>query len=469
MTVGHPDLAVIGAGPAGVHAAMAARAAGLAVTLIDEARHAGGQVYRAPLDGGPGRGPDGQAGDTLRRALALSGVDVLSGHRVWTVSTRPIRLALAGPGAVRTVQPRTLVVATGTVERVVPFEGWTLPGVIGLAAATVLLKGAGPLPQGPIVVAGRGPLLAATAAGLLARGAHVACVVDGATRADWARTMPALLSRPDLMLRGAAWLRQIRRAGVQILHGHEVVEAYGERAVGAVRIRRVAGAAEWDRVVLARLLAIGQGLVPVTDVLALLGVARTHHTGEAAWWPVLDRDGRTSMPCVYAAGDGTGVRGTAAAGLAGRLAGLAAARDLGALAQREHTAQAAPLRYRLLRANRAGSALDRLMEPPARQLAAISARTVVCRCEDVTRAEIDAVFAAGARDLNQLKARTRCGMGPCQGRICAPAVSALASLHRHVAYPLEPWTVRPPIRPIPIAELVGAFGYDEIPSVTPAI
>ncbi len=466
MTVVRPDLAVLGAGPAGVHAAIAAREAGLSVILIDEAPHAGGQVYRAPLDGGPGRGADGLRGDALRYALMRSGVECLQGHAVWTVSSAPLGLSLAGPGPVRTVQPRAVIAAAGAVERVVPIPGWTLPGVIGLAGATALLKGAGPLPPGPVVVAGRGPLLIATAAGLLARGFRVACVVDGASRAEWTRALPALLSRPGLVLRGAGWLRQIRQAGIPVLHGHRVVEACGDRALHSVRIRSRTGR---ERVVSAKLLAVGDGLVPSIEVLALFGVERRHCAAEGAWRPVLDRDGRTSVPGVYAAGDGTGIRGAEAAALGGRLTGLAVAHDLGASSAEAHEAGARPLRRRLLRAARAGSAMARLMTPPARRIAAIAPATVVCRCEDVTRAEIDAVFAAGARTLDQLKARTRCGMGPCQGRVCAPVVSVLASLHPGVASPPRPWTARPPLRALAIADLVGTFGYDDIPAVIPAI
>lgn len=468
-----PDLAVIGAGPAGVHAGMAASSCGLDVLLLDEAAAAGGQIYRASLDGSQGRGFQDAKGDALRHALGDSAVVTLPGHRVWTVSTRPIGVAVTGPSSVKTIHPRALLVAAGATERVVPFPGWTLPGVIGLAAATVLLKSPGPLPPGPIVVAGRGPLLAAVAAGLLARGSKVACVVDGASRADWIRTTPALLSRPDLLARGALWLRRIKQAGVPILHGYVVDKAFGTGSLDSVRVAKVDRNGNprngRTRTVEARLLAIGQGLVPATELLALFGVPFQHSAPDATWLPRVDRDGRTPVPGLYAAGDGTGICGVLAAELAGRLAGLAVAHDLGALSAQDHAKQTAPLHHRLRRATGAGRAMAQVMTPGAGQFARIPPDTIVCRCEDVTRAEIDAVFAAGATGLDALKTRTRCGMGPCQGRVCGSAVAALASLHPQVASPPRPWTVRPPVRPVPIADLVGEFGYDEVPSVIPAI
>lgn len=468
-----PDLAVLGAGPAGACAAVAASEAGLSVTLVDEAPFAGGQVYRAPLDGSPAPGSDGRAGDALRRTLADSGVTYLPGHRVWTVSTAPLRLSLVGPSPVRTIEPRALLIATGATERVVPFPGWTLPGVVGLAAATVLLKAPGPLPKGPVVVAGRGPLLAATAAGLLARQVEVACVVDGATRADWMGAVPALLSRPALLARGGLWLSRIRRAGVPILYGQAVVEAFGADCLEAVEVRPVDRhghpQADQGRIIPAHLLAVGHGLVPAAEALALLGVPLHDRPGEGAFAPEVDGEGRTRVAGLYAAGDGTGIRGAGAAAAGGRLAGLTVAKDLGAISAERHAALASRLHRSLRREGRAGAAMARLMTPPAGQFAQIRPDTVVCRCEDVTRAEIDGTLAGGASDLNQLKARTRCGMGPCQGRVCAPAVAALAALHPHVATPLRPWTSRPPLRTMPIADLVGAFRHDDIPSVKPAI
>jgi len=461
-----PDLAVIGAGPAGVHAALAAAGAGLRVTLVDESPHAGGQVFRAPLDGSPASGEDGRVGAALRQALAASRVVHLPGQRVWTVSTAPLGLSLAGANGVRRVRPRAVLVATGATERVVPFPGWTLPGVIGLAAATILLKAPGALPAGPIVLAGRGPLLAATAAGLLARGATIACVVDEATRADWARALPALLATPRLLAKGARWLVALRRAGVPVLHGHEVTAAQGTEAIEAVRIGRIDRRGR-ERLVPARVLAIGHGLVPATDILRLFGVPMQQDPRDGSWLPQLDPQGRTGLPGLYAAGDGTGIHGAGAAAAAGRLAGLAVAGDLGALPPGQRDAPA--LRRQLRRAAGVGRAMAALMAPPAARLAAIPPATIVCRCEDVTRAEIDQAFHDGVRDMNQLKARTRCGMGPCQGRVCGPIAAALAAIHPEAAVPLLPWTVRPPLGALPIASLVGEFGYDDIPAVRPAI
>jgi len=461
-------LAVLGAGPAGIRAALAARAAGLAVLLLDEAPFAGGQGYRAPPDGSPGHGADGRRGNKLRRALAASGVIVLPGHRVWTVSTAPIRLSLAGPSSVKAVQPRALLVAAGATERVVPFPGWTLPGVIGLGAATVLLKSPGPLPAGPAVVAGRGPLLFSAAAGLLARGVAISGVVDQASRRDWSRAMPGLLLRPDLLARGAVWLAQLRRAGVPVLHGQTVARALGTDALQTVIVRPLAGVKQAERMVPAALLAVGHGLVPATELLSLLGVKLHHRPEEGAWVPEVGPSGRTVVPGLYAAGDGIGIRGAQAAELAGHLAGLAVAEDLGALPVARRSRQVR-LAGKLRRADRAGGAMARLMTPGLHQFAAIPPDTMVCRCEDVTRATIDGVLNAGASDLNQLKTRTRCGMGPCQGRVCAPTVAALAGLHPHVSQPLWPWTVRPPLRPVPIADLVGEFSYADVPSVKPAI
>lgn len=166
------DLVVIGAGPAGTTAACAASEAGLAVTLIDEAPAAGGQVYRAPpieRIGPAAKSADQHAGDRLRAALTASTVDFRPGRRVWSISGQ-FRVDAIGPAGTETITAPRLIAATGAHERVVPFPGWTLPGVIGLAAATVLLKAQAMVPGPRVIVAGCGPLLAAVAAKIVKGG-----------------------------------------------------------------------------------------------------------------------------------------------------------------------------------------------------------------------------------------------------------------------------------------------------------
>src|SRR5258708_27355760 len=202
------DLLVLGAGPAGISAAVTACQLGLAVALIDEAAQAGGQIYRAPtfqptaadLAGNP----DLSQGERLRELLRTSDVAVFFRHRVWEAAPGP-RLAAVGPDGPVRFTGRAIVVATGTTERVIPVPGITLPGVIGLAAATILLKAHAVVPGGPLVVAGVGPLLYAVAAGALKAGGTVAAVVDLARPVDWLRALPGLSYRPDLLRCGLGW------------------------------------------------------------------------------------------------------------------------------------------------------------------------------------------------------------------------------------------------------------------------
>jgi hypothetical protein len=177
---------------------------------------------------------DRRAGDALRAALKASGAEVRTGCRVWGVgggvlvpagaAAAPFRLdALAPDGRSFHVEARALVVCAGTHERIIAFPGWTLPGVMGLAAATILMKAQGVLPGRRVVVAGAGPLLFAVAWKLVKAGADVPAVVDLAGRAEWARALPALAARPDLLARGAAWragLRARGRAGAAGGAGH---------------------------------------------------------------------------------------------------------------------------------------------------------------------------------------------------------------------------------------------------------
>ena len=483
---GDADLAVIGAGPAGMRAAVTADALGLKAVLLDEAEAPGGQVYRAlPPALGPANGqgeeePDQQRGDGLRAQLAASGAEVRLGRRVWSVlkeagpgeETR-FRIDALGPAGPETLRARALLAATGASERTQPFPGWTLPGVTGLAAATILLKSQRVLPGRRTVVAGAGPLLLLVAAKILKAGGSVPAVIDLAGRRDWLASLPAMAGRPDLLVRGLAWQAALRRAGVPLLYRHGVLQALGGESLERVAVgpldaegRPLKGAPA--RSFEADALAIGHGLTPAIEISRLLGAQHVFERAKGGWVAKTDADGRASLPGLYVAGDGAGIRGAAAAEIQGALAALAAGRDLGALTEAEQSRRAGPLRRAHRRAARFGGAMARLMAARPAGLEAVPAETVVCRCEDVTRAEIETALGQGAADINQLKHFTRCGMGPCQGRMCGEAVAELLALRLGGRAAVGLWTARTPIRPMPLDLVLGDFDYADIPIPPPA-
>lgn len=472
------DIAVLGAGPAGMAAATQAAERGASVLLFDESPAPGGQVYRAaPAGYAIPRDVDRAEGDALRAALAASGAVVRTGHRVWGVgggplvplgeAAAPFRLdALAPDGSNTITEARALVLATGTHERIIPFPGWTLPGVLGLAAATILLKANGVLPGRRVVVAGAGPLLYAVAAKLAKAGATVAAVVDLAATSEWIAALPALMARPDLLARGAAWRAGLTLKGIPIQAAHRILAAEGEGVLQRVRIAPLAGGA--DRVFDCDALTIGHGLVPATEATRAFRAAHRYAAESGGWVPVLDEDRRTSIPLLYACGDGSGVRGAAAAPASGRLAALAALRDLGLIDAAIHATSRASPAADFARAARAGGAMARMMALRPALVAAIPPETIICRCEGVTRAQIEAAVEDGATAMNQVKQFTRCGMGPCQGRLCGEAAAELVAARVGGRDKAGFATGRVPLRPVAMDALLGDFDYADIPVPRPA-
>jgi NAD(P)H-nitrite reductase large subunit len=364
--------------------------------------------------------------------------------------------ALGADGVPFTAQARALILCCGTHERIIPFPGWTLPGVIGLAAATILLKAQGVLPGQRVVVAGAGPLLYAVAAKLLAGGGAVAAVIDAATPGEWLRALPALTARPDLLAQGAAWRAKLLAARVPVLAGAQVTAAEGDKVLTNVR----AG----ERVFQADALCIGHGLVPATEASRTYRARHVHRPEDGGWVPVLDAAQRTSVPFLYAAGDGAGVRGAAAAPAAGRLAARTALHDLGFSSEQAPQEDAA-----LTRARRTGAAMARMMALRPAMIKAIPPETIICRCEGVTRNAIENAAAAGANTINQLKHFTRCGMGPCQGRMCGEAAGALLADACGIGVAEVGFaTGRIPLRPVPMEAILGDFDYADIPVPAPA-
>jgi D-hydroxyproline dehydrogenase subunit alpha len=432
----HYDVVIVGAGPAGLSAARAAvRAEPHArVAVLDDNPRAGGQVWRH----GPAHPPAAALGARLDALRGAENVDLFSSSRVVaSLDERSLLVESAQQGALEFGYER-LILATGARERLLPFEGWTLPGVTGAGGLQALIKGGVPVRGERIVIAGSGPLLIASLATARQAGANVIAVVEQAPWTAVARFGVGLIATPSKLWQAAQLTRGF--AGLRYWTGSVVREAIGEGRVEQVRIRRGRDAAAdtdaadaSDIVLDCDRIACGYGLVPNVTVGEALGCAirRDPEVGSAL---AVDDAQRTSLAHVFAAGECTGIGGMELASVEGEIAGLQA------VEARREAAQRLAQRDRWRRFARRVETAFALGEA-ARTLP--SDDTLFCRCEDVTCAQVRE--HASWRDA---KLQTRCGMGPCQGRICGCAAEVYFGWNTAQA--------RPPFSPARIGTLLEA-------------
>ncbi|MFH8489507.1 FAD-dependent oxidoreductase [Streptomyces longisporoflavus] len=473
-----PTLAVVGAGPAGLSAALAAALRGVRVTLLDSAAQAGGQFYRQPAEALGARHPKAlhhqwrtweRLRDGLAQQVSAGRVQHMTERHVWFVERvgeapdgrdpgnpdgrgpggsdrrRFAVHALLGPEQEDSVAvyADAVVLATGGYEKVLPFPGWTLPGVLTAGGAQAMLKGGLVLPGRTAVVAGTGPLLMPVAAGLAAAGAEVAALVEAAGAGDFAGRSAALAAHPGKLAEGAGYVAQLLRRRVPLVVRHVVVEAHGKDSVEAVTIAALDPAGRvrpgTERRVACDTLAVGHGMLPHTDLAEGLG-CRVDGVNVA-----VDAEQRTDVPGVWAAGETTGIGGAALSLAEGHIAGRsAAARLRGAVPDPRTWAAAAKSRTR---GRKFAAALAAVYVPPAHWAEQLRDDTLVCRCEEVPASAVrEAVEELGATDARSVKLLTRAGMGWCQGRMCSAAVAGLAGCEERSAR-------RPFARPVPLGVL----------------
>lgn len=448
------DVAVVGAGPAGLAAAATCAHAGLRCVLFDEQQQPGGQIYRgitnSPFARGAVLGADYWRGEALVRATLDSSAHYAPGATVWGL-LHPDEIAVSIGGVTRQIRAARIILATGAVERPFPIAGWTLPGVMTAGAAQILLKTSGLAPTGRTVLAGCGPLLWLLAWQYLNAGVRLDAVLDTTEPANWSRALrhAAAFAASPYLAKGLRLMLAVRRA-MRVVRGVIEIEAEGRDRVEAVSYRTRRGQRER---LSADTLLLHQGVVPNVNLALSANVAHHWSDTQLCFVPRADQNGATDVPHIAIAGDGAGIAGAEAAEARGRLAAVAAARSLTGkhvLADEERTARRSLQRY-----ERGRAFLDLLYQPAA-DFRRPRGDVVVCRCEEVTARQILDTVALGCPGPNQMKAFLRCGMGPCQGRFCGLTVTEMIAQARGV--PCDKvgyYRLRPPVKPITLGEIAG--------------
>ncbi len=452
---------IVGGGPAGLSAAIAAARAGTRVLVIDENLQAGGQIYRQlprefKVNEATVLGTDYVEGKSLLGQVGelSDAIEIWNDALVWSVFESN-QLAVARGDELVLLDARAIIIATGAYERPVPVPGWTLPGVMTAGGAQVLLKSQRVRPGCRVLLAGTGPLQLVVANQMLDAGIEVVALAESASMLGTWRFLPDLLRQPGLIKQGLTYMYRLKRAGVQILRSHVLRSIQGQRevkaaVVGAVDTRcyPIPGSEKTFEV---DTVCIGYGLIPSVWLTSLLGCRHVYNPLVGGWVPYFDENMQTDQPGVFVAGDGAGIAGVLVANMQGTLAGLYAAVHTGDISV-DHAVQVGlPYLRQLESLGKFRRAMDHIYRIYPDLYANVTDDTIVCRCESITAGEIRQAIREGTMNLNDIKKRTRSGMGHCQGTNCQPAIVAILA-REFEADPalIKMVTTRPPARPIPL-------------------
>jgi NADPH-dependent 2,4-dienoyl-CoA reductase/sulfur reductase-like enzyme len=460
------DLVIIGSGPAGMSAALMASDCGLRAVVLEEQPRAGGQIYRDATVALPSvaklLGSYYQYGAKLAQRFAASGAEIHHGTLVWDVA-RDLTVTAQKSGQSFHVRAPQLLVASGCMERPSPVPGWTLPGVLNAGAAQIALKTAAQIPQGRVVLVGGGPLLLLVACQLLQAGAQIVGIVETSPAPNQGRAIRHVLGAlrsPAVLAKGLGMLWQLWCSGVPMFKHAKDVRIEGvdgaQSMDGSQRVQGVSFTAGGKTQRLAADIALlHHGVVPNTQISRLLRVEHDWSDAQLTWQPKLDAWGQTSLPGFRMAGDGAAIAGALAAEASGAIATIGAAVALGKLDAKRAQELAKLWRTRLAQHTNIRPFLDALYRPPE-WLTDCADETIVCRCEEVTAGRVREMARMGCEGPNQTKFFSRCGMGPCQGRLCGITVTQiLAKELGRTPMQVGAYRIRAPLKPISLGSLAA--------------
>jgi D-hydroxyproline dehydrogenase subunit alpha len=463
MKVTETDVAIIGAGPAGLSAAIAAAQSGARVVVVDEYSKPGGQYFRQPQArfrriNEAILGKSYQTSKPVLQAVARDDrIQVRTNTLVWGAFDQGI-LELESENQCERLVSKKIIVATGGYERPIPFPGWTLPGVTTAGAAQTLLKAQFVLPGKRILMSGTGPFQLPVATQLVNAGGNVVEILETLSARTFFAPFPKPWLHIDKLLEARTYYAALLRHRVALRYGQRVIEARGdgrlEEAVIASVDENGVALRQNRRTVAVDSLLTNFGFMPSLQLVRLLGCATRWDEAGACWVGVSDEHQRSSLPNVLLAGEVTGIAGHKVAMAEGTIAGFTAAADLGLVTADKHAALSAQARRKRARYQAFADYLKDNFRPRAAMYDAIEGDTIVCRCEEVTAEQIIRVSSEWQGSLRAIKQCTRAGMGQCQGRICEHTVARMAArISGERLEEIGSDTPRPQIKPVSVDAL----------------
>ncbi len=449
------DAVIVGAGPAGLTASLCLNKLGLTVAVIDEQPAPGGQIWRGAEKNAPSKklkdalGDDYAQGFEVVKQFREAAIEYFPETQVWHIEDG-WKIFLSHKGEVRSINARTILLATGAQERPFPFPGWTLSGVMTVGAAQILLKTGGMVPEGKIWMVGSGPLPLLYATQLNALGVEIEGYLNTDTGPVSYKFHHFKNAWKDVssLLKGLKWIRRLK-ADKKLISGVSNIDVTGDDRVEHISWTSGGKTHQYK----ADLVLAHDGVVPRVHETLSLKCKHLWNAGQAYFYPEVNEWGETSRAGLFVAGDGSSIKGWKAAVASGEIAAL------GIYAALKDKMHAKTLRNELRSDKKLDAAvalrplLDAIYPPRADK---IPDDTIVCRCEEVDAGTIRAATEICASDIDAVKAYTRCGMGPCQGRQCAYTVQKLVAETKKVPITdIKFYNVRPPLKSITLAEVAS--------------
>ena len=457
------DVVIIGAGPSGIGAAAILADYSLKILLIDENNQIGGQIWRKPVYEPMRRfkGPQAPGMQIDLEVAALTNnnnLHIITPACVLGIFPEKHLLLYTSDEGVKEFKARRIIFATGAREKVRPFKGWTLPGVMTLGAAQLLLKYYGVLASSETMFAGAGPLIYLLSSQIIGTGGRVSAVLDRSSAADMLKAIRVMAGQLPKIGLGLLAFGCLMKNRVSIKHRMQVVEVKDRDNYQEVIAVKIASDGtpmpDNQKRYETQMLACGNGFTPNIELPQLAGCDLTYAADMGGWIVEVDTSMETSVSGVFAAGEITGIAGGDKALIEGRLAALSILRQFGKLNSKEYRIRQTALLTKRKRCQRFGAFLNRQWTIPPREWAGIGDETIICRCEDITMGTIRSMIRNEFTTASEIKRATRCGMGNCQGRTCAPLIydilAAYAVAGKQDPHPLS---VRTPVKPIPLGDL----------------